>query len=43
MGMTYQKGDFFLDRYTQKFYIFDGNEWMEIIPTCELKKINYES
>jgi hypothetical protein len=23
-------------------YIFDGNEWWEIVPSCELRKINYE-
>jgi hypothetical protein len=38
MGMNYQKGDFFLDKDTRKLYIFDGKEWWEIVPTCELKK-----
>jgi hypothetical protein len=38
MGMKYKKGDVFLDKDTRKLYIFDGNEWWEIVPTCELKK-----
>jgi len=38
MDMNYQKGDIFLDKDTHKLYIFDGNEWWEIVPTCELKK-----
>jgi hypothetical protein len=36
--MKYKKGDVFLDRYTHKLYIFDGNGWLEIFPTYELKK-----
>lgn len=36
------KGDFFLDKDTHKLYIFDGYEWLEIVPSCELRKINYE-
>ncbi len=36
--MKHKKGDVFLDRDTLKLYIFDGNEWWEIVPTCELKK-----
>ena len=36
--MNYQKGDVFLDKDTRKLYIFDGDEWWEIIPTSELKK-----
>ena len=38
MGMTYQRGDVFLDKDTHKLYIFDGTEWWEIVPTFELKK-----
>jgi hypothetical protein len=38
MGMKYNKGDIFLDKDTHKLYIFDGSEWWEIVPTCELKK-----
>jgi hypothetical protein len=38
MGMKYEKGDYFLDKDTHKLYIFDGNEWWEIVPTSELKK-----
>ena len=41
--MTYKKGDFFLDKDTHKLYIFNGKEWWEIIPSSELRKINYES
>ena len=41
--MIYQRGDVFLDRYTHKLYIFDGNEWLEIVPSSKLRKINYES
>ncbi len=40
--MTYQKGDVFLDKNTLKLYIFDESDWLEIVPTCELKKNNYE-
>ena len=40
--MTYKKGDIFLDKDTHKLYIFDGNQWWEIVPSCELRKINYE-
>jgi hypothetical protein len=36
--MKYNKGDVFLDKNTLKLYIFDGNEWWEIVPTSELKK-----
>ena len=36
--MKYQKGDVFLDKDALELYIFDGNEWWEIVPTCELKK-----
>ena len=36
--MNYKKGDIFLDKNTYKLYIFDGNEWWEIVPTSELKK-----
>jgi hypothetical protein len=36
--MKHEKGDVFLDKDTLKLYIFDGNEWWEIAPTCELKK-----
>ena len=38
MGMKYKKGDFFLDKDTYTVYIFDGNEWWEVVPTSELKK-----
>jgi len=38
MGMKYKKGDYFLDKDMHKLYIFDGNEWWEVVPTCELKK-----
>lgn len=41
--MNYEKGDVFLDKDTYKLYIFDGNEWCEIVPKSELRKINYES
>jgi hypothetical protein len=48
--MKYEKGDYFLDKDMHKLYIFDGNEWLEIVPafkivrTCKLKKLNgYES
>ena len=41
--MKHEKGDYFLDRDTHKLYIFDGNEWWEIVPSCELRKTNYES
>jgi hypothetical protein len=30
--MKYNKGDIFLDKDTHKLYIFDGNEWWEIVP-----------
>ena len=45
--MSYQKGDIWLQKYTRKLYIFDGNEWLEIVPTVGLKKpewnkLNYE-
>ena len=36
--MRYNKGDFFLDEDTYTVYIFDGNEWWEVVPTSELKK-----
>ena len=36
--MKYNKGDIFLDKNTNKLYIFDGEEWLEIVPTAELKK-----
>ena len=36
--MTYTKDDFFLDKDTHKLYIFDGNEWREIVPDSYLKK-----
>ena len=36
--MRYEKGDSFLDKDTRKLYIFDGKEWLEIVPTAELKK-----
>jgi len=36
--MNYQKGDVFLDKHTHKLYIFDGNEWWEIVPSSYLKK-----
>jgi hypothetical protein len=39
--MKYKKGDYFLDRDTHKLYIFDGNEWWEIIQSCYLKKPDY--
>ncbi len=35
----HQKYDIFLDKDTRKLYIFDGNEWWEIIPDCYLKKM----
>lgn len=38
--MNYQKGDVFLDKDTWKMYIFDGNEWFEIVPSSYLKKTN---
>ncbi len=41
--MKYEKGGVFLDKDTHKLYIFDGNKWLEIVPNCELRKINYES
>ncbi len=34
--MKYNKGDFFLDKDTHRVYIFDGNEWWEIVPTCKI-------
>jgi len=37
--MTYQIGDIFLDKYTHNLYIFDGKEWLEIVPTSELRKL----
>ena len=40
--MKYEKGDFFIEKDTFKMYIFDGNEWWEIVPIYELRKINYE-
>ena len=36
--MTYKKGDFFLDKNTYNLYVFDGEQWWEIIPSSELKK-----
>jgi hypothetical protein len=36
--MKYTKSDIFLDKNTHKLYIFDGKEWLEIVPTAELKK-----
>jgi hypothetical protein len=39
--MKYEKGDYFLDRDTHELYIFDGNEWWKIIPSCYLKKPDY--
>jgi len=30
-------GGFFLDKNTNVLYIFDGNEWLEIVPTSVLK------
>jgi len=41
MDMTYEKGDFFLDKDTHKLYVFDGEEWWEIVPSCKLKKPNW--
>ena len=35
--MTEQKGEVFLDKDTNVLYIFDGNEWLEIVPTSVLK------
>jgi len=37
--MKYKRGDFFLDKDTQKLYIFDGNEWWEVVPDSYLKKL----
>ncbi len=37
--MRYKKGDFFLDKDTYTVYIFDGNEWWEVVPDCYLKKL----
>ena len=28
--MNYQNGDIFLDKDTQKLYVFDGNEWWDL-------------
>jgi len=45
MDIKYKKGDFFLDKVTYTVYIFDGNEWWEVVPDCCLKKLiglNYE-
>ena len=36
--MNYRRGDIFLDKVTHKLYIFDGNEWWEIVPASVLKK-----
>ena len=36
--MNYQKSDVFLDKDTHKLYIFDGKEWLEIVPSSYLKK-----
>jgi len=38
--MTYQRGDVFLDKDTHKLYIFDGEYWYEVVPNCELRKLN---
>ena len=38
--MNYQMSDIFLDKYTHKLYIFDGNEWWEIVPSSYLKNQN---
>ena len=42
MPMTEQKGDFFLDKYTNVLYIFDGNEWLKIVPTSVALKKSWE-
>jgi hypothetical protein len=39
MDIRYTKGDFFLDKNTYTVYIFDGNEWWEVVPDCYLKKL----
>jgi len=36
--MNYKKGDFFLDKENHNLYIFDGKEWLEIVPKCKLRK-----
>ena len=40
--MTYKKGDVFLDKDTQKLYIFDGYYWYEVVPSYELRRVNFE-
>jgi hypothetical protein len=39
MDMKCKKGDFFLDKNTYTVYIFDGNEWWEVVPDSYLKKL----
>jgi len=33
--MTEQKGDFFLDKDTKAWYIFNGNKWLKLAPSLK--------
>lgn len=35
----YPKGTMFLDKETLKLYVSDGDQWLEIIPSFDLKPL----
>ena len=37
--MTEQKGDFYLDKDTNAWCIFDGNKWLEIVPSLKVQAL----
>ena len=37
----YPKGTMFLDKETLKLYIFDGDQWLEIVPSFDLKPLAF--
>jgi hypothetical protein len=39
---NWSKGDFFLDRDTHMLYLFDGEDWFEVVPSYELRRVNFE-
>ena len=32
--MTFEKGDFFLDKNSRELFIFNGKKWLKIIPNA---------
>lgn len=35
--MMFTKGDFFLDKNSGELFIFNGEEWLKIIPNAHLE------